>query len=84
VTPANRTVAIGTKVQYTAMGHFTGGSTQNLSTQVAWSSTNTAVAIISNTAPKGEATAVGAGGPIQIKATLNAVVGQTDLTVAGP
>jgi hypothetical protein len=83
VLPANRNITVGTKLQYSAIGHFTGGSTQDLSTQVAWSSTNTAVAIISNTAPKGEATAVGAGGPIKIRATLNAIVGETDLTV-GP
>jgi hypothetical protein len=84
VIPMNRNVAVGTKLQYSATGHFTGGSTQDLSTQVAWSTTNTAVAIISNTAPKGEATAVGAGGPIKIRATLNAIVGETDLTVTGP
>jgi hypothetical protein len=81
ILPLNRVIKVADKLQYSAIGHFTGGSTQDLSTQVAWSTTDVTVAIISNSAPKGEATGVAQGGPIQIKATLNGVTGQTDLTV---
>ena len=73
----------GVKVQYTATGHFTSGPDQDLTTQVAWSSTNTAVAIISNSPPIGEATAVG-NGSTTIRATFNGVIGQTSLNVGGP
>jgi len=82
VLPLNRNAAIGQKVQYSATGHFTSGPNQNLTTQVAWQSSNVGVAIIATTAPKGEATAVG-NGTTTISALLSGVVtGSTSLIVA--
>jgi hypothetical protein len=81
VLPLNRNISNGQKVQYSATGHFTSGPDQNLTTQVAWQSSNIAVAIISNTSPKGEATAVG-GGTTTISAQLSGQTGSTSLTVA--
>jgi hypothetical protein len=77
VTPANPTVPAGTTQQFTATGTYSDGSTQTLTSQVTWSSSNTAVASIN---ASGLATAV-AGGTSTIKATQGSVSGTTVLTV---
>jgi len=48
VTPAAATIATGTQQQFTAIGTYSDHSTQNLTTVVTWSSSNGAVAPISN------------------------------------
>jgi type II secretory pathway component GspD/PulD (secretin) len=59
VTPANLAIAPGTTVQYTATGTYSDGTTQNVTTTVAWASSKTAVATISGSS--GLATGVAAG-----------------------
>lgn len=59
VSPANGSIAIGTKQQFTATGTFSDGSTQDLTTQVTWASANPGIAIIN--AVNGKATALAAG-----------------------
>jgi Protein of unknown function (DUF3443)/Bacterial Ig-like domain (group 2) len=62
VTPTSPSIALGIAEQFTAMGTFADGSKQNVTTLVTWSSTNTAVATISNTsALNGLATSKGTG-----------------------
>jgi 6-phosphogluconolactonase (cycloisomerase 2 family) len=71
-------------VQFTAIGNFTfaagGTSDLDVSSQVTWASSNTAVATVDNT---GNATAVAPGGPINITATScdGIMVGTATLTV---
>src|SRR6202046_5753429 len=77
VTPANPSIAKGSKVQFTATGTFSDNSTQNLSSSVTWTSQAAGVATI---AAGGSATAVGTG-TSQIQATSGAVSGSTILTV---
>jgi plastocyanin len=77
VTPANTTIAPGNTQQYTAMGTFSDNTTADITNQVAWSSTNTAVATISNT---GLASGVAAG-TTTIMATQGNITGSTGLTV---
>ena len=77
VTPANSTIGIGVSQQFTATGNYSDGSTQNLSSQVTWTSSNTGVATIN---ASGLATGV-AGGTTTISATLSGVSGNTALTV---
>src|SRR5262245_58346881 len=48
VFPANPLVAKGTTVQLSAKGNFSDGSSQDLTTQVSWSSGNTGIAQVSN------------------------------------
>ena len=48
VTPANASIAKGLTEQYTAIGTYSNGSTQNLTSSVTWSSTNSAVASINS------------------------------------
>jgi 6-phosphogluconolactonase (cycloisomerase 2 family) len=70
VSPSPATVPRGSTLQFTAIGNFTfaagGTSDLDVSSQVTWASSNTAVATVDNT---GNATAVAAGGPINITAT---------------
>jgi hypothetical protein len=77
VTPANATNVVGATQQYTATGTYADGSTQNVTSQAAWSSSKTAVATISGS---GLATGVSAGSTT-ISATLAGVTGSTILTV---
>jgi uncharacterized protein YjdB len=84
VTPANPSVAAGQTQQFTATGTYDGGSTQNITSQVTWSSSSTAVATISNASgTQGLATAVAAGSTT-ISAALSGVTGSTGLTVTAP
>ena len=81
VTPANPAIAVGTRQQFAASGFFSDWTTQNLTTQVTWASSNTAVATISNAAgTQGRATGVAAG-TTTISATYGGIKGTTVLTV---
>src|SRR6266516_1554979 len=82
VTPTDPSIANGTTQQFTATGTYSDFTTQDLTTQVTWSSSNNTVATISNAGgSQGLATSVAAGGPITITATLGLVSGNTTLTV---
>src|SRR5262249_41291042 len=70
VTPPNPQRAAGLTQQFTATGLFTDNSTQDLTTQVTWQSSNPAVATISNVpGSQGLATGLVPGGPLAISAT---------------
>ena len=77
MTPATPTISTGTTQLFTATGTYSNGFTQNLTNQVAWTSSSTSVATINST---GLATAVNPGSTT-ISATLGTVVGSTNLTV---
>ncbi len=79
VTPANGSIGKGATQQYTATDTFSDGSTQNVTAQASWTSSNTAIATISS---GGLATGVAAGGTT-IQAAVNGVNGSTGLTVTG-
>jgi hypothetical protein len=81
VTPSNPSVALGTTRQFIAMGTYTDGSTQNLTTTATWGSSKSSVATVSNAVgSKGFATPV-ATGTATITATLEGKSGSTVLTV---
>ena len=81
VSPAAPSIANGLTQQFTATGLYTDNSTQDLTTQVTWASSDTAVATVSNAAgSKGLATAASAGSTT-VSATSGAVSGDTTLTV---
>ena len=62
ITPNAPSIAKGVSQPFVAMGIFSDNSTQNLTTQVTWSSTSTGVAVVSNSAPTiGTLTATGVG-----------------------
>jgi hypothetical protein len=81
VTPANPSAPKGTTLQFTATGIYSDGTTQNLTTQVTWSSSNTTAATISNASgSQGLASAL-ATGTSTIRATFGGKTGSTTLTV---
>jgi urocanate hydratase len=81
VTPANQSIADGTSQQYTAIGTYTDGSTQNLTQAVAWTSSTTGVASISNASGSKGLASSATQGSTTITAALGSVSGSTPLTV---
>ena len=82
LTPINPVIADGTTVPFTATGLFTEGPPQNLTANATWTSSDPAVATISNAAgSQGLATAVAAGTTI-ISASFDGLTGSTLLTVS--
>ncbi|MGD0586358.1 MAG: Ig-like domain-containing protein [Oryzomonas sp.] len=86
VTPVNPSIAMGLTQQFTATGKFSDGTTQDITFDATWASSNTAVATVSNAATDnngGLATTVAAG-TTTITATFGGVNGPTVLTVTAP
>ncbi len=77
LSPASSTIQVGSTQQYTATGTYSDGKTQNVTSQVAWTSTSSAVATVG---ASGLATAIGIGST-NLRATLGAVSGNANLTV---
>jgi hypothetical protein len=78
VTPANPSVPKGETEQFVATGTLTDGSTENLTSQVAWAAASPSVASIT---AAGLATGVAAG-TSTITASLHGITGSTGLTVS--
>lgn len=81
LTPNSPSIAKGTKQQFTATGSYTDGTTQNLTTVVAWSSSDTTVATISNAAGSYGLATSAATGNAKITAASGSVSGSATLTV---
>ncbi len=77
VSPASTSAKAGQKVQFTALGTYKDGTTLDITNEVAWSSSSSTVATVSNV---GQVTAMSAGTSV-IKAELNGVTGASELTV---
>ncbi len=77
VTPANTSLPVGETEEFTATGTLSDNSTEDLTKQATWASSDTTWATIS---AAGLATAV-APGPVTISATLDSITGSTKLTV---
>jgi trimeric autotransporter adhesin len=81
VTPATASVTAGKTQAFTATGSYNNGTTVDLTTQATWSSSNIAVAQVSNASgSRGLSTALTTGSAT-ISATLGGVTGQAKLTV---
>ena len=80
VTPANPTIPTGGTQQFTATGTYSDDSTQNLTSQVTWTSSSTAVATIN---AAGLVTGLGAGQTV-ISATFGGVTGKTGYVQVPP
>jgi hypothetical protein len=81
VTPAAPSVASGTTLQFTATGLYTDNSTQDLTTQVAWASSDGSVALVGNSVGSEGLVSAARAGSSSISATNGAVAGETTLTV---
>jgi hypothetical protein len=82
VTPALPVIALGTAQAFTATGTFTDGSVQDLTAQVAWSSSDAAVATVSNAAGEKGVASSTALGSTTISAELAGIGGSMTLTVS--
>ena len=84
VSPANPTVALGGMTQFTAIAGYSNGTSVDVSAQVLWSSSNPAVATISNAPGSyGLATSV-TQGTATITAMFETFSGSSVLTVGPP
>ena len=84
VAPNPAAVVLGLNVPLTATGMYQGGTTQDLTAQVAWTVANTAIASISNAAgTSGQVTGV-AVGTTTATATFNGISGTTTVNVSQP
>lgn len=82
VTPANPSIANGTRQQFTATGHFDDASIQDLTANVAWTSSDASVDVGNGSGSGGLATSTALGAATStITATLGAISGSTVLTV---
>lgn len=81
VTPANVSTPKGVGRQLTATGVYSDATTQNLTSQVTWASSNAAVVAVSNASgSEGFAAAVDVGS-VTVSASLGSVTGTTPFTV---
>jgi hypothetical protein len=79
VTPSSASIGIGATQQFTATGHYSNGSTQNITSSVAWTSSTGAATINSSGLATGASTS---GSPTTITATLSpGTPGTATLTV---
>jgi uncharacterized protein YjdB len=85
IAPLSPSVKVAKTLQLTATGHYSDGSSQDLtkSTSLTWSSSNTAVATVANKPPKNKGLAKGVMvGTVTIKAQMKgSASGTTTLTV---
>lgn len=81
IMPNNTGIAQGTNQQFTATGTFSDNTTQNLTPTVVWSSSDTAVATISNAAGSNGLASSAGTGATTIKAVSGSTSGTTTLTV---
>ena len=81
LTPTSPSIATGLTAQFVATGVYTDNSTQNLTTSVAWTSSDPTVVAVSNAmGSNGLATALGQGS-VTITASSGGVSGSTGLTI---
>jgi trimeric autotransporter adhesin len=81
VTPVNPSIAKGLKSQFTAIGTYTDNSTQLLTAQVMWSSSDPTVTTVSNASGYEGLGSALTPGSVTISATLSGATGSTVLTV---
>ena len=77
ITPADATLALPQSQQYLAMGTYSDGTALDLTSSVTWESSNPTIATVDNSGLMASL----AGGTTNITATLDGVVGATDLNI---
>ncbi len=82
VSPTNPSIALGTVQHFTALGTYSDNTTQDLTKAVAWSSSSTSIATISNAAGSNGVAVSLATGATTITAASGSVSGSTTLTVS--
>jgi len=83
INPTNVTIPVGGTQQFTATATYSDASTGDVTTSVAWSTSNASVASIQKTGSNAGFVTGVAGGPADIMAALGNIVSDTTLTVSG-
>ncbi len=86
VTPADHTITVYSYLDYTAIGHYSDGHTEDLTRDVSWLSSNIGVATIGGIEGVIDSENIAfsiSEGSTTISATLKSIVGSTTLTVSG-
>jgi hypothetical protein len=82
ITPSHPSVALGTRQPLVATGTYTDTSTQDITSDVTWSSSDPSVAVVSNAeGSRGLATSIGIGNTT-VSAAVEGVTGSTSFTVS--
>jgi hypothetical protein len=81
LTPAGGSTALGFSRQFIAIATYTDGTTQVVTTQVTWASSDTSKAFISNAAGQHGLMSTVAAGTVTISATYAGVTGSTTHTI---
>lgn len=81
VTPGNAKVPVGVPKQFQATGLFSDNTTQDLTSQVAWSCSDTAVASVEATAASRGMVSALSPGSTTVVARLNGISGNSQVTV---
>jgi uncharacterized protein YjdB len=82
VTPSSRTVPVGFLTAFSAIGSFTNGDIQDLTSFVNWTSSNSSIATVSNVISTAGAVTGIQPGQTTISALFSGVVGTANLTVS--
>jgi plastocyanin len=82
--PRNYSLVSGTAQQLMAMGSYADNTTEDISDEVTWSSSNPAVATVSNAAGTGGLVSTRAAGEATITASMDGRSGSTQITVTSP
>jgi 6-phosphogluconolactonase (cycloisomerase 2 family) len=81
VTPAHSRIANGTQQEFTATGHYTDRSTQDITSSVIWASSAPSIAPIGNAAGSVGIATASAVGSTTIEATSHGITGRATLSV---
>ena len=82
LTPANPTIGVGAIKSFSATGSFSDGTTQNLTSQVTWTSSNTGVATMNGSTATGVAAGTATVSATFVPISGPNVSGSTTLTVS--
>ncbi len=82
--PRNYSVVSGTAQQLMAMGNYADNTTEDISDEVTWSSSNPAAATVSDAAGTSGRVSTSAAGTATITASMDGLSGSTQFTVTSP
>ena len=84
VNPPSASISLGATQQFTSLGTYSDGSTQDLTGTVTWNSSSTAVAIVSNNPSTAGLATSASQGTASISASVGQISGTAQLTVGAP
>jgi len=84
ISPINSQITSGGSQSFSASGNYSNSTKADISTSATWTSSNTSILVFDPITNGLAKSSVGSTGAVIIKATLNGVTSQTQLTILGP